>query len=99
MHGLFGNGGKIVAVQIDVEEADRNGEIFEILDLLGQTERQRNATAADSDECQAMQIFGFFENLVRQPHQRAVDLGGAHQLCFFACGKHDCRSRRTSTAP
>jgi hypothetical protein len=25
---------------------------------------------------------------VGQPHQRAINLGGAHQLCFFACAKH-----------
>ena len=58
--------------------------------FFGEPEREGNAAAADSDEGQAMQILGFFENLVGQPDQRAVDLGGAHQLCFFACGKHGC---------
>ena len=87
---LFGNGGKIVAVKIDVEESDRDREVLEILDLFGETEREGNAAAADSDEGQAIQIFGFLENLVGQTHQGAVDLGGAHQLCFFACGNHEC---------
>ena len=74
--------------KIDVKKADRNREILQVLDLLGEAERERNAAAANSDEGQAMQIFGLFENLMGQPHQSAVDLGGAHQLGFFACGNH-----------
>ena len=87
-HRLFGNGGKIVAVQIDVENADRNHAILQVLDLFGETLRQRHAAAADADERQVVEILGFFQDLVRQPDQRPVDLGGAHELGFFACGNH-----------
>ncbi len=78
VHGLFGNSREIVAIKIDVEEADRDGEILKILDFFGEPEREGNAAAADSDKGQALQILGFFQDLVGQPHQRAVDLGGAH---------------------
>ncbi len=67
---------------------DRNGQVFEVLDFFRQAQSQRHAAAADADEGQPVQILGFLQNFVRQPDQRAVDLGGAHQLRFFACGEH-----------
>ncbi len=74
--------------KIDVEKTDRNREVLQVFYFLGEAERQGNAAAANSDEGQALQIFGFFQDFMGQPHQGAVDLGGAHELGFFACGNH-----------
>ena len=46
--------------------------------------RQGNTAAPYADEGELIQILGLFENFVCQPHQRPVNLGRAHELCFFA---------------
>ena len=99
-HRLDADGGEVVAIEIDVENADRNGAVFERLDLGGQALRQRNAAAADADEGQLVEVFGLFQDFVRQPDQRAVDLGGAHELGFFAGqGHRPPISQRNMSAP
>ena len=87
-HRLLADGGEIVAIEIDIQNADRNFALFERFDLASQSLRQRHAAAADADERQLVQIRGFFQNFVRQPDQRPVDFGRAHQLAFFAGGAH-----------
>ena len=91
--GLISTVREIVAVQIDIQNADRNLAVFERLDLGGQALRQRHAAAADADEGELVQILGLFQNFMRQPDQRPVDLRGAHELGFFAREGH--RLRRT----
>ena len=87
-HRLDVHRAQIVAIEVDVENADRHLAVFEALDLRGQPLRQRNAAAADADEGQLVQILGLLQNLVRQADQRPVDLRGAHELSFFAGGRH-----------
>ena len=53
------HGGKIVAIEVDIEDADRNLAVFEGLDLGRQALRQRHAAAADSDEGELVEIRSF----------------------------------------
>lgn len=85
---LLGDSGKVVAIKVDVEDADRNGPALERLDLGGKTLRKRYATAADTDKGKLLKAIGFLENFVSQANERTVDLAGGHQLSFFACGGH-----------
>ena len=59
---------------------------FERFDLRGQPLGQRHAAAADADERQLIEIVGSFQDFMRQPDQRAVDFGRAHQLAFSRVG-------------
>ena len=95
-HRLDVHRAEIVAVEVDVEDADRNLAVFEALDLRRQPLRQRNAAAADADEGELIEVFGLLQNLVRQPHQRPVDLGSAHELGFFARKGHKAPKDRVS---
>ena len=87
-HRLDIHRGEIVAIQIDIQDAHRDFALFERFDLAGQALRQRNAAAADADESQPVELFGLFQDFVRQPDQRPIDLGGAHELGFFARKGH-----------
>ena len=78
VNGFFGDGGKIVAVEIDVEDADGHFALFELLDFGSQTHGQGDAAAADSDEGEFVKVLRLLENLVGETHQSAVDLGSAH---------------------
>src|SRR3954467_12063968 len=79
-HRLNADGGQIIAVEVDVENANRHLEAFERGDLLRQPLRQGNPTAAYPDESELIEILGFFQNFMSQPHERAVDFRGTHQL-------------------
>ncbi len=87
----FRNGGEIVAIEIDIEYADRNFESFQAFNLCRESLRQRNAAALDPDESQLIEIGGFLEHFMRETDQCAVDLGGAHELLLFANGGHEVR--------
>ena len=92
---MTSDGAEVVAIEIDVEDADRNLALFQRLDLGREPLRQRHAAPADADERQLIQVFRLFENLVRQPDQGAVDLRGAHELRFDLRQSHrtDCSAR------
>src|ERR1700690_4167006 len=87
-HRLCRHGRKIVAVQSDIQNAHRNLDAFERLDLRRQPLRDRHAAPADSDERQSVQILALLQNFVRQPDQRPVDLGSAHQLALLTSLSH-----------
>src|SRR5579885_1312056 len=87
-HGRLPDRGKIVAIQVDVENADGNFALLQRFNFLGKPLRQGNAPAADADKRQTVQIRRALQNLVRQPHQGAVDFAGAHQLTYFPRGRH-----------
>jgi len=82
--GLDIDGGEVVAVEVYVEDADGDFAILEGLDLGGEALGERDAPAADADESKEVEVLGFFENLMSQPDEGAVDLGSAHELSFFA---------------
>ena len=87
-HGLDIHGAEIVAIQVDIQNADRNLAILERLDFRGQPLRQRNAAAANADERELIEVLGLLQNLVREADQRPIDLGRAHELGFFAGEGH-----------
>ena len=87
-HRLDVDRAEVVAIEIDVEDADRHCCAFPGLRSSCQPLRQRNAAAADADEGEPIQVLGLFQDFVRQPDQRAVDLGCAHELRFFAGKRH-----------
>ena len=87
-HGPFRNHGEIVAVEADIEDADRDFTAFEALDLGRQSLRERHAAPPDSDEGEFVEIGTLFQDLVRQPDQCPVNLRGAHQLLFLAGNRH-----------
>ena len=66
------------------------------LDLRRQPLRQRHAAAADADEGEQIEVLGLFQDFMRQAHQRPVDLGGAHELGFFAREGHKAPKDRVS---
>ncbi len=87
-HRLVRNRRQIVAIEVDIQNADRNLAVLQGFDLLRQPLRQGHAAAADADERQLIQVFGALQNFVRQPDQRAVDFRGAHQLFLLDGDRH-----------
>ena len=57
--GLDVDGGEVVAVEIDIEDADRHGAVFERFDFPRQALRQGHAAAADADEGEAVEVRDF----------------------------------------
>ena len=49
-HGLDVYRAQVVAIEVDVEDADRHLAVFQGFDLRGQALRERDAAAADPDE-------------------------------------------------
>ena len=77
-------GRKIVAVKADVEHARIHRMLLDLRDQRAQPLGQRNAAALDADQPDVVAAIVLFDDLVRQPHQRALDLGGRHQPALFA---------------
>jgi hypothetical protein len=89
VHNWLGcDGGQIIAIEADVQNADRDVDSFERLDLGGEALGHGHAAAADADEGQPVQVLGFLQDFVRQTDQRTVNFRGAHQLRLLPCGKH-----------
>ena len=63
---LDAHGAEIVAIEVDVENADGDLPLLERFDFGGEPLGQRNPTAADADEGELIEIFGLFENFVRE---------------------------------
>lgn len=84
----FRDGGQIVAIEIDVEDADRNFAVFETLDFGGETLRERNTAALNADKSKTVEVGCFFEDFVGETDEGPVDFGSAHELSFFADSGH-----------
>src|SRR5215471_12032437 len=82
-HGLRGHLGQVVAVESDVERADRDLDTVNAAHGAGNALCERHAATADADQGQAAGAATFFDDLVRQALQGAVDFGSRHQLRFF----------------
>ena len=91
--GLDADGGEVVAVEVDVEDADGDFAIFERFDFRGEALGEGHAAAADADEGELIEIFGLFEDFVRQADQGAVDLGRAHELAFSRVRGMACKEQ------
>ena len=78
-HGANAGGGKVVAIELDVEHAGIDGALFDAGDQLAQPLGQRNAAALDAHQRQVFAAVALFHDLVGQAHQGALNLRGGHQ--------------------
>lgn len=82
-HGLGRDFREIVAIESDIESADGHVDAIDAAHGLGDALGERHAAAADADEGEMLRASAFFDNLMGQAAQGAVDLRGGHQLGFF----------------
>jgi hypothetical protein len=87
-HRLMAHRRKIVAVQVNVQDADGHRAPLQSLNLLGEPLRQRHAPPPDADEHQFLQVARALQDLVGQADQGAVDFRSAHQLGFLLSDGH-----------
>ena len=78
------DGGEIVAIERDVEGADRDCGFFDASQDLRQPLRQRHAAPHDADQSEVGDAIVFFDDLMRQPNQGALDFGCRQDLRFLA---------------
>src|SRR5690606_1634834 len=64
---------KIVAVKRDVDYTVKRPDAFDPFDIFDEAFGQRNAAAADADDIQAVRALIRFDDLGREPRQRAFD--------------------------
>src|SRR5258708_1669108 len=76
------------AIKVGVENPGLHLGMLQRFDLLRQALGEGDAAAADADEGELIEFARALQNFVRQPHQGAIDFGGAHQLRFFAGDGH-----------
>jgi hypothetical protein len=89
-NGFDTHGAEIVAVEVNIENADWNCPVLEGLDLGSEALRHGNAAAANANERKLIEVLGLLQNLVREPDQGSIDLGRTHELRFFANERHIC---------
>src|SRR6266566_4956239 len=70
-HGLRSQRRKVVTIERDIERADGNLLLFDLLNHLPQPFGDGDAATADSDQSQAVDTTVFFQDFVSEPHQRA----------------------------
>src|SRR5258705_6089643 len=75
--------GEIVAIQRDVENANRWSIPFKVRDLVGHSFRERHASAAYSHQIQIAGAVVFFDKLRSQAGQRASDSRAVHDACLL----------------
>src|SRR5262249_44988124 len=78
------HGGKVIAVQGNVEGANGDRLLLNLVNQLSQPLGQGNATALDSDQRQILDSVVLFHDLVGQPDQGTFDLRGGHDASFLA---------------
>jgi len=76
--------GKVVAVKGDVQGADRNGLFLHPFHDAGEALGDRDASAANANQCKTIQTTVLFDDLVRQANQSALDFGCGHELRLLA---------------
>jgi hypothetical protein len=80
--------GQVVAVEGDVQRADRWAGSLVLLDQHGQPSRQRDATAADANQHQVIGAAIALDDLVRDAGQRAAQVVRPQDPCLahgFEC--------------
>jgi hypothetical protein len=73
----------VVAVESDVELAERDLGAGELGDAAAQALRERDAARVDADECHALEVGIALDDLVRDPRQRALDRLGVEKGLRF----------------
>src|SRR4029077_434374 len=79
-HGLRPQRRKVIAIKRDIERADRNLLLFDLLNHLAQPFGDGNSATANSDQAQAVDTTVFLQDFVSEPYQRAFNLRTRHQL-------------------
>ena len=82
--GAGAGGGEVVAIEADVEHAGIDGRLLDGLDELGDALGEGNAAALDADEAEVGAAVIALDDLVRQPDEGALDLGGGHEPSLLA---------------
>ena len=77
-HGLWRDLGEVIAIKGDVQSPDRDVNSVDPAHGTGDPLSQRYAPAADADQGQALSAATFFDDLVGQALQGAVDFGRGH---------------------
>jgi len=77
-------GGKVVAIEADVEYAGIDGRFLDGPDELGDALGEGNAAAFDADEAEVGAAVIALDDLVRQSDEGALDLGGGHEAALLA---------------
>ena len=84
LHDRLGaDGREVVAVERDIESADRNFDVREAANLLGQTLGKRNAAPANADQSQVFRPAALFDDFVRQSAERPANFFRREELSFF----------------
>ena len=83
-------GGKVIAVEVDIENSGVDRRFLDSADEVTQALRQRYPATLDAYESQVLTAVIFLDDLVRQPNQRALDFRSRHDAGFFP--QHWCRS-------
>src|SRR3984957_16791480 len=94
-------GRKVVAVEVDIENPGIDGGLLDAANQVTQTLRQGNSATLDTHQPQVLTAVVFFDDLVRQPNQRALDFRCRHDAGFFPqhwsrsgfCFAHNCSGR------
>ena len=81
--GLIGERGEIIAVERDVEDADRRFLALDSLDFFRDALGDGDAARADADEDDVVHAFVLFENLVGDAREGAADGALVHEDGFF----------------
>lgn len=71
-------GSVVIAVEADVEAAERNVDALDLLDLLGEFLCQKVAARDDADQSEVFTALVALENLVRDAGHRSIDGGLVH---------------------
>ena len=72
--GDFADARQVVAVQRDIQLADRNLRPFDRLNMLCQSPGKRHAAGADTDQTDILQSVILFDNLMCDALERSVDV-------------------------
>src|SRR5215831_18982377 len=75
---------KIVAVQSDIQDADRRSDAFELRDLIGDPVSQRHTTTPNADQNQLVDAMIFFDYFRSETGERAVDARRIHDAGLFS---------------
>src|SRR5262245_11509826 len=86
---LLGLEAEIVSVEGDVERADRGLRAFDGGDLLGDALGKGDPARLDANQRNVLHALGLFDDLVRDPRQRAIEAGLVQDLSLFPVGRHD----------
>lgn len=78
-----GPGGEVVAVEADVEEADRGAGTGDLVEVFGEAAGEGDTAGLDPYEDDTGVIPGAFDYLVGNPTQGAVDVVGAEDAGAF----------------